>query len=500
MPPSLARAYPADSASRGKLQLITPSAVRRRVLTLLTAALCCVVLASSLFWSARHPFSIGWDESDYLNQAHDDVSAFHRHGFRSLSVALLIDDSARPSAYRIFAAPLTLLLAPTANVTRLSSVALLAIALFFIYAAAKRLAGPLAAAIATIFVASSCGVVSATHQFGTEGPLFLAIALLLYFVLHPDERWWGTGIALAIGALSKLTFALIAGPVVLLELWRRPRPTIKAIALATTIALPWWALHFRAALAYAGYASNFYRHSGLEPWILAFARLALGWPLALLVLVAVLRRHWPWRQLLLPASAILPIWVVQSGSINHNMRYLAPAMLPLALCVGILLADRSRAVLAVAGGLLLIQVIFVTQPLLFPKTDIHAWDWNQVRELCRSRGIERPTVAYLGGAWALNPPQLAQPWLFRGEKVRVEKLWRLENGTINWQSVLQAADASDVVITLEDYRGEIANREDVDNQHDAEFAALLEKRPEFTSPVRLVLGGEAKVIVFFRAE
>jgi len=472
---------------------------RQRAFAILTGVACCLVLASLLFWVKRHPFSIGWDESEYVNQAYDDVAAFHRHTVRSLAVALLRDVPGRPSAYRMFAAPLTLLLGPGVNVTRLSSIMLLAVTLLFIYATAKRMAGPVAAAIATIFVASSSGVVSATHEFGTEGPLFLATAMLLYFVLNPDEPWWGLGVALGIGALSKATFALIAGPILLWEVWKRPRTTLKAVALGTAIALPWWALNFRSAVEYANYASHFYRHSGLEPWITALGRLALGWPLAALVLVAALRRRWPWRQLLIPTLGTLPIFLAQWVSVNHNMRYLAPAMLPLGLSIAILLADRSRKVLAVAGVLLLAQVALVSYGLLFPKPDIHAWDWNQVRELCRSRGIQKPTVSYLGGAWALNPPQMAQPWLQRGEKVQVQKLWRLEDGTINLPAVLKAAEVSDVVITLEDYRGDLANREDVDNQHDAEFAGWLEKRSEFTSPVRLVLGEEAKVLVFFRA-
>ena len=64
-------------------------------------------------------------------------------------------------------------------------------------------------------------------------------------------------------------------------------------------------------------------------------------------------------------------------------------------------------------------------------------------------------------------------------------LWRYEDGPLDWQKVMDATGKSDIVLTAPHYVGEVRNKEDLDNQHNAEFAARLSADPFFRGPIRL---------------
>src|SRR5262249_35301639 len=139
-------------------------------------------------------------------------------------------------------------------------------------------------------------VVSASIFFGTDAPLYLATAAMLYylFVLWSDSSehfgtWIGLGLAIGLGLLSKASFIPIALPVLVfswaVSLRRNPGfssllPMLKAGALALLVAGPWWVLNLKAAMVMTQQARVFVRNSlgppSLMTWILWFSTVLQG--------------------------------------------------------------------------------------------------------------------------------------------------------------------------------------------------------------------------------
>jgi len=136
------------------------------------------------------------------------------------------------------------------------------------------------------------------------------------------------------------------------------------------------------------------------------------------------------------------------------------------------------------------------------------WDWSPVQNLATQCGIATPKVGFLGSGRVFNPPAIQYPWL-EGASTKhhavseipfVEWLWRYEDGPLDWSKIINSAEQKDMLITAPHYLGELGNKEDKDNQHNAEFAERLAQDPGFQGPFRLKMGRfePIEVLVFVK--
>jgi 4-amino-4-deoxy-L-arabinose transferase-like glycosyltransferase len=244
----------------------------------------------------------------------------------------------------------------------------------------------------------------------------------------------------------------------------------------------------------------------------------------------------------------LPLVVVYLSGSNSQLTHISPTLIPLAIAVGVLSQTtgwvRSPKAMAVSGVLVGAQFLMLAFPVLFPNK--HAvdpgtinpfpwgimirseqWDWKPLREITDSRVLNaqvvpaagngqtfhgqlqygwrsligRPRIAYLGNGSAFNGSQIQYPWVERGiTPPDLTWLWRYEDGLIDWQKVLNSVAQSDVVITAPNYVGQVSDRQDVDNQHNTEFARRLSRDPTFEQPIRMEMGrlDPVEVLVFVK--
>ncbi len=526
------------------------------------AASVVVIIMAAIRWSLAHPYAIHWDESSYINEARIDLQRLQIGRLVSMLRGLLMESNFRPPAYRIVGLPFLAPFGYHATLARFSSMACFGLSAVFIYLTVRRIGSRIAAAFAVLLFTLSPEVVAASIFFSTEGPMFLATSAVLYYVFVywtedvPRTRTWiGLGLAIGLGLLSKTSFVLIAFPplaFVLFESFRKHRsirslaPILKAGVLGGLIAAPWWFIHFRDAMWYAKFARSTTRNS-LGPHSLAmFAAwiwsvfLALIGPCigTLIILVALvwiqkaligkslspdsLRK----RAIILCVCAGVPIVLIQLTSTNHLLRYLTPAVIPLAIAVGILVGSlgwaTSKAMQAVACLLFCTQLGMIVYPVVVPNKQIvdmglvngglpwrvmsrfDQWDWKSLREISTTCGLQNPKISFLGGARPFYPPQIIYPWVDAATSTRQRSfvlppdpvwLWREEDGPLDWQKVMTQASQSDIVLTAPGLIGETRYQEDVDNQHNQEFADRLSQDPDFRKPIRLDMGRFAPVDV-----
>lgn len=368
---------------------------------------------------------------------------------------------------------------------------------------------------------------------------------------HPGN-WIGLGLAFGLGFLSKASFAVIAIPVLVfwfvVSCWgNRGIPRIesqrKAGALALLIAAPWWVLNIKSSLAYAEYARGFVRDSLGPPsfatgmrWLSTVCQGLLGHGISILiglVLVAcfiktIVRRESildPFQKVALAACACagVPIILAQLSGTNHLLRHISASVIPVAIAMGVL-ADKtgwacSRVSMAASSILFSAQLLMIVSPVVFPNehavstgfvntalpwrvmSRFDQWDWRPVRDISYSCGVPRPKISFLGGGRVFDPPHIEYPWVVREESTRhatldfpdVTWLWRYEDGPVEWQKVLESADDSDIVLTAPHYIGDAENKEDLDNQHNVEFADRLSRDARFRGPIRVEMGRFAPV-------
>lgn len=537
----------------GEVKAEQVSAPTRRIWPLIAAVPILVVIAAAICWSFGHPFGIHWDETIYLNDAGIDVQHLRSGMFVKLAGSML-KSWARPPAYRVFALPFLALFGFHTVIARLVSLACYSLSSWIIYLATRRVAGRVASIFAVLVFALSTEVVVSSTFFSTEGPLFLATAGMLYFLLRywsgtagGKYNWIGFGLSIGVGFLSKASFALIAIPVLAFFLIDAHRNgldqrvgsfLLRAGALAFAIAGPWWLLNFRSAFAYAGYARDQSRSSLgaslLATWAQWLGTVCLGLlgpavsVLIVIVALAALQRRARSRKAILNpvqrttlyacAFAGLPMVAAQLSGTNHLLRYLAPAVIPLAIAVGVLSDQsgwvRSKIAITLSSVLLLIQLAMIVAPVALANNRpidpglvngalpwrilvrFDQWDWRIVRDISRTCGIATPKIAYLGNGRAFNPPQIQFPWVVAGEAApEATWLWRYEDGPLIWEKVSNSVAQSDVVLTAPYYVGQLTDKQNLDNQHNAEFADLLSRDPRFRGPIRVEMGRFERVEV-----
>jgi 4-amino-4-deoxy-L-arabinose transferase-like glycosyltransferase len=518
----------------------------RSFLPLIAAIPAIVIIAAAIRWSLGHPYGIYWDESLYLNEAAIDAQRFRSWMLIKLGGSIL-KTWARPPAYRLFALPFLAPFGFHTAVARLMPLACYGLSSWTIYLATRRIGSQVAGIFAVLVFSLSTEVIVSSTSFATEGPLLLATAAMLYFLLTYwsekvpyESNWIGLGLAVGLGFLSKTSFALIAFPVLtffFIDAYRKSlmqRGTgfvFKAGAVAFLVAGPWWVLNFRSALSYASFARNLYRSSLGPPSLSTWARWLgsvdvglLGPAVGILVAVVALVSF---QKLILSKEAILdpvqrtallacafaglPLVFVQLFGTNHLLRYLVPTLVPLAIALGVL-ADQtgwihSRTAIAVSSlpfitqlGMIMVPVFFANHEPVDPGlvngalpwrilVRFDQWDWKPVRDISRSCAMETPRVSYLGNGRAFNQPQIEYPWVVDGlPDPKVTWLWHYEEGALDWGKVSDSIESSDIVLTAPHYTGQLTDKQDLDNQHNAEFADRLSRDTRFRGPIRVEMG------------
>jgi 4-amino-4-deoxy-L-arabinose transferase-like glycosyltransferase len=224
-------------------------------------------------------------------------------------------------------------------------------------------------------------------------------------------------------------------------------------------------------------------------------------------------------------AGALPMLIVAAFGTNHNVRLIAPTLFPLALAIGIIATatrwTTARSLAALSAALVGFQLTIIIssssgeqryhsgeaadQKLLWgnPTTVMlkaKQWDWSKLRKLCQDHQVPQPSIAYLGNTGTFNIPQISYPWIAAKEEVVVTWLWNYEKGFINWDTVMQSVDSSDVVLTIPGLVGNPIDKQYLDNQHNAALVQRLQNNPQFSKPVVLQMepSEAAQVLVFFR--
>lgn len=512
-----------------------------------------LILVAATRWIFAHPYGIHWDEAYYFNEALSDIHKLHSGSLRQLASILIGGDPFRPPAYRLFPLPFLALFGFHTVLARFITLACWVATAVFIYLTSRRMASASAGAVAILVFCLAPEVLSASIFFSTEGPLFLATSAMLYFLwAYPSEgskrqRWIGLGFAIGLGLLSKITFVLIACPILALALISDRRRDhvihelkefLKAGALASIVAAPWWLKNGVRAVHYSTAIRQESRESFGAPsfltsakWLGSVVMGVLGPAITILICLVVI---FSLRKILIQKAVILkpahrmaiwscicaglPLVVLQLSGMNHNLRYLTPVVIPLAIAVGVL-SDatgwlRSRAAVAISSILIVAQLLMIVTPVAFPKTypvdpglvngglpwgimvRFEQWDWQPLRNVAQDCGLNQPKISVLGMGRPLNPPQIVYPWFLDGTvssdnwfwRSQPVWLWRYSEGPIDWQKVMSAADESDIVLTAPGFIGQVSDKQDLDNRYNAEFAGRLAADSGFQGPIRLKMG------------
>ncbi len=354
--------------------------------------------------------------------------------------------------------------------------------------------------------------------------------------------------------LAKTSFVFVAAPLIIasfilnqrgLVAFPNPLFLARAIGLGSALTLPWWVLNFRPAVNYASNVWHFERLSAGPPgslhtlltWLGLLAQSLLG-PGVLLVLIGILavhvttarpiRVHFDGTQKAIVwtcVAAALPLIVAIYLGYGDKQRLVSPSLLPIAVATGVLavatgLVARRSSRIAVATLFCLQTAAIVAPAVLAPNAGgsnapalrwllagptavmqrAEQWNWDGLRDLCRARGLRNPSIAYLGNSRVLGAPNIRFAWVRASEQVRVTLLWHYEQGPIDWGATMTAVDSSDVVLVVPGLVGDPAWKEDLDNQHNAEFLRRMSQRAGFSKPTAITMGrlDPVQVYVFFR--
>lgn len=515
-----------------------------------------VLLVAAIRWSLAHPFGIHWDESGYLDEALIDAQRLRGGMLLKFAGRLVLKTAGRPPAYRFLADPLLALVGSSTTIARTASLICSTLTGWFIFRCVRLVGSRSAAAIAVLIFILSPEIIAASIFLSTDAPLYLATSALLYYLirssnepLEKSRAWLGLGLAVSLGFLSKASFFVI-GPLTLFwwcvtatgrrAIRESPSFLLKAAAVPLILAVPWWAVNFKSALEYGKYARGFVRSSLGSPspgtflrWLNTVWQCLLGHGVTIFVvalLIAFLSttsarklasRTWSSEQrisLSLCAFSGIPIVLTQLTGTNHLLRHISPAMVPLAIAVG-LIADktfvtRSKLWSPALSIPMILQLAMIAYPVLHPNTvpvgvgfvnanlpwramsRFDQWNWEPIWQISRGCGVASPTIGYLGGGREFTPPAIQYPWVKNVYSTRlstfgfpdVSWLWRYEDGPINWNRFEETVSSKDIVITAPGYAGDPANGDVLDNQHNTELADRLSTDRHFKSPVHLILG------------
>jgi 4-amino-4-deoxy-L-arabinose transferase-like glycosyltransferase len=555
LPSEVSISFLATSEVKKQSPIQSRTGSEERYWLLLTFLLLLTIIIAATRWILDHPYGIHWDEALYLNSVLRDIHNLYSGSLRQLGSIFIGGDVRRPPANLLLALPFLVLFGFHTAIARFVTLACWGVSGGFVYLTTRRIAGPAAGAVAVLIFCLSPEVISASIFFSTEGPLFLATSAMLYFIsfywsggAERPRGWFWLGLAIALGLLSKSSFALIAIPVfavTFIFIYVRRNHSylpalfsfLKAGAVAFVVAAPWWLKNLGAALRYASFARDQTRNSLGAPSLVTWAKwfftvlVSLIGPglsilIGMVVFVAfrkiVLKREASlapvhqaaWMTCL---CAVVPLAALQLSGANDLLRYLTPLLIPFAIAVGVLSEvtgwTRSRTALATSGVLALGQVLMIVAPVAFPNNRpvdpgfyngglpwrimvrFEQWNWQPVRDIAQDCGLQKPKIAFLGMGRPLNPPQILFPWFVAGASPSDRNgfpdplwLWRYEQGPIDWQKVMNSAEQSDIVLTAPAFVGQATDRQNFDNRYNREFAERLAADQHFRGPIGLEMG------------
>src|SRR5258708_9923438 len=130
-----------------------------------------LILVAATRWILVHPYGIHWDEALYFNEALADLHKLHSGSLRQLVSIVIGGDPFRPPAYRLFALPFFALFGFHTVMARFVTLAFWLATAGFIYLTSRRIASPVAGAVAVLVFCLAPEVLSASIFFSTEGPL-----------------------------------------------------------------------------------------------------------------------------------------------------------------------------------------------------------------------------------------------------------------------------------------------------------------------------------------
>ncbi len=506
-----------------------------------------IIVLAAIIWSHAHPFGLHWDEAEYLNQSGIDVQRLWAGKILSLCGRILLKDYGHPPAYRLIVLPFLAVFGFHVIVARLVSLACYALSCWFLYRTGALIAGRAAGALAVLIFALSPEVIAASIVFGTDTSLYLAISAMLYYVFRAwsEQRqsrvtWIGLGLSIGVGLLAKPSFLPIAIPVFVFWFiaghygWLqipKLRGQRKAIVLGLLIGAPWWLMNLKGLIQYVEFARSDVRNSMGSPslftlmkWLSSFVQGLLGHGIAILiVLIAIVSfvrhfqnhgRSFTNREkavLIACACGAVPILLAQLSGTNYLLRHISPALIPLAVSVGVLgelSGWCSSLVGCLTSGILVCgQLAMLLAPVVVPNKQpieigfsngvypwqamarFDQWDWAPARVLTQNCGLKSPKIGYVGNGRAFDEPQIEYAWVSQGlAPPDVDWLWRFEDGPIDWRKLMARADQEDVVITAPHFTGEVTIKENLDNAHNAEFAERLSNDPHFQHPTKFEMG------------
>jgi 4-amino-4-deoxy-L-arabinose transferase-like glycosyltransferase len=506
-----------------------------------------VLSLAAVRWIYDHPFGEHWDEALYFNQVLDAIWTLRTASLRKIvGGVFLIGDPRRPPAYRLIALPFVALFGYHIAVARLVTLALFTTSAYLLYKATARISNKASGAFALLVFALCPEVVAASIDFSTEGPMFLAISAMLYFLssywvegTENSLNWFGLGLAIGLGILSKASFVLVAFPILaytIFATYKRTRTLsftswLKAAVVTLFVAGPWWAFNIRRAFAYARFAMRQPRNSLGEPsphvyleWLSTIAQGLFGHGLTLLIVSVLLLALFklltkrgatfdPVQRMALIACAcgVIPLVIVQLAGTNQLLRYLTPTLIPLAMFLGIA-ADKTGwtwrwPLAAVAVICFSVQLGMLVYPVIVPNNEavdpgfangalpwrvmirFDQWDWKPLMDVADNCGLGTPLISYLGDGRAFNPPQLMYYWILQDKNISEPHwLWRYEEGPLDWQKVMTSVESSDIVLTAPNYVGQPSDKQDLDNQHNAEFVERMNQDSHFRLFTHLKMG------------
>lgn len=502
-----------------------PSRLGRALLLTLIACLA-LELAAMMTWSLATPAGRDPDEAGYVLQALRDVRFAESGGVARLARALVFEDAMRPPAYRMIGFP-PAFATYSIHGLRAAWALLFLITGVMVWRTAAPLGGEAAGALASLLFLASPGIVNSAAFYGTEGPLLLATAALLYSALKPrlsnGARTAWAGLSLALGLMSKVSFPAIAGPLLAVA-WllfpTRRRPLFAGGLVALVLCAPWYWWNWGQTLTYARSATRPDAHSLLPVWglhtLTTKAILLLAWLpgiAGVLVLAAlfVVRKGegsgTRGKELAVCLASAVPLIALAFASGYFNTRYYTPAMIPLSVAAGMLLAARKEAWVKIASAAVcVLQVVAISAvPMLRLESPAGApepvralgsalmtrctSDWTSLPDLIHRPA---PTVLFFGAAHDLDGSQLEYAWLARRLEAHAYSIWHPDGGPVSWPEVagkLPLADGAVVPVTAEDAPADT---------NYATMIRLLDSDPGFAPPARLATGCGDHVRVYVR--
>ena len=496
------------------------------------------LFGAAVAWIRTNPMPAYFDEAIYAESAiFDDWHARHR-GAGGVAESLLKLDPLRPPMHRVLALPVSIATRADLTALRIYSLAVFLLAALLMADAVRSVAGATAAATAFLLLLAAPVLVFSTRIFGTEYPLLLAVALLVWSLFRRQPV--ALAVAVGVGLLSKVSFLFAAVPLLALAFGGASRwpflPSRRALAVSClaglAIALVWWLHDPMPPLRYAFAPAAFIRHRlgpiaspmTLPRFAVEMLRTGTGFALAAVLvsaMVLVRRRALVARReaflVLAAAGAVLaPILTYTSGS--HNPRYLAPALLLVLPAAAVALSAVPRA-LAAAALVAAVQVALMAMPRQWTEADARRsfirrgvlemmapteqWDWTALRALTDRLGVARPVIATLGEGYAFNGPQIRYAWQRVHRDVRVLPLYRWDaDPPFDLRRAVEQAARAQIVVTVPGYRGEATDGQVPNNEHNARFAAALARDPRFAGPVAVDVGvrESVPVAVFIRRQ